>query len=112
MNKMNLKENNNMKYNNYNHKPNYMMENDNNEEEYQNNPINNNLGRKFKTEERMYRERETNERQNKNFQYQGGQNDMMGFNEESNLGLLSSGIDDEMKFKPSYQINNMENNNN
>ena len=112
MNKMNMKENNNMKYNNYNRKPNYMMENDNENEDFQNNPVNNNLGRKFKTEERMYRERESSERQKKNFQYQGGQNEMMGFNEESNLGLLSSGIDDEMKFKPSYQINNMENNNN
>ena len=32
----------------------------------------------------------------------------MNFNEESNFGLMSSGNDDEMKFKPSYQLKNVE----
>jgi hypothetical protein len=100
----------NKKYNAYNSKQNYRMENQN--EEYPDNKINNNLGRQFKNEERKYKEREQSERQKRNYQYQGGQNEMMGFNEESNLGLLSSGLDEEMKFKPSYQINNdMDNNN-
>ena len=100
----------NKKYNVYNSKQNYMMENQN--EEYPDSKINNNLGRQFKKEERKYKEREQSERQKRNYQYQGGQNEMMGFNEESNLGLLSSGLDDEMNFKPSYQINNDMNNNN
>ena len=100
----------NKKYNAYNSKQNYMMENQ--DEEYPDSKINNNLGRQFKNEERKYKEREQSERQKRNYQYQSGQNEMMGFNEESNLGLLSSGLDEEMKFKPSYQINNdMDNNN-
>lgn len=81
-------------------------------EEYPDSKINNNLGRQFKNEERKYKEREQSERQKRNYQYQAGQNEMIGFNEESNLGLLSSGLGDEMKFKPSYQINNDMNNNN
>ena len=36
----------------------------------------------------------------------------MGFNEENNFRLLSSGLDDEVKFKPSFQINNNMDNNN
>ena len=84
--------------NNYNQKQNYMMENENNEE-YQNNRGNN------------------NDRRNKNYQYnQGANNDMMDnmmeYNEDNNFGLLSSANDDEMKFKPSYQINNNKDNNN
>ena len=31
---------------------------------------------------------------------------MMDYNEGNNFGLLSSANDDEMKFKPSYQIKN------
>ena len=111
MNKINLNgSNNNIDFNKHTHKSNYMMENNN--EEYQDNRINNNLGRQFKNEERVYREREQNDRERQNFQLQSGTNEM--FNEESNLGLLSSGNDDELKFKPSYQINNnnnMDNNN-
>ena len=38
-------------------------------------------------------------------------NDIMEYNPESNFGLLSSANDDEMKFKPSYQIKNNDNNN-
>ena len=84
--------------NNYNQNKNYMMENENNEE-YQNNRGNN------------------NDRRNKNYQYnQGVNNDMMDnmmeYNEDNNFGLLSSANDDEMKFKPSYQINNNNDNNN
>ena len=37
---------------------------------------------------------------------------MMDYNEGNNFGLLSSANDDEMKFKPSYQLKNNENNNN
>ena len=84
--------------------------NSHNNKDYQDNFINNNLGKQFKNEERMYREREKNERQNQDFQYSNEPKQMMmDYNEESNLGLLSSGNDDEMKFKPSYEIN-MENN--
>ena len=112
MNKLNLNgSNNNIDFNKHNHKPNYMMNNNNNED-YQDNQINNNLGRQFKNDDRMFREKEHNERERQNLQFQSGSNEM-GFNEESNLGLLSSANDDEMKFKPSYQINNnIDNNNN
>ena len=111
--------NNNIEQNNNNnqnlHNLNYMMQNNNNgDEEFQDNRVNNNLERQFKNEERKYREQ--NEEQNQNFQYQSGSNELMEnmleYNEESNLGLLSSANDDEMKFKPSYQIKNNENNNN
>ena len=112
MNKLNLNgSNNNIDFNKHNHKPNYMMNNNSNED-YQDNHINNNLGRQFKNDDRMFREKEQNERERQNMQFQSGSNEM-GFNEESNLGLLSSANDDEMKFKPSYQINNnIDNNNN
>ena len=33
-------------------------------------------------------------------------NKKINYNEESNFGLMSSGNDEEMKFKPSYQIKN------
>ena len=88
----------NMEYNNnYGRKRNYMAENENNEE-YQDN-----LG--------------GNERRNKNHQFNKRNNNemmdnIMDYNEGNNFGLLSSANDDEMKFKPSYQINkNNENNN-
>ena len=84
----------------------------NNNRDFQDNPINNNLGKQFKNEERIYREREKNERIKQNYKFQSGAKQMKDYNEESNLGLLSSGNDDEMKFKPSYELNNMENNNN
>ena len=89
----------NMDYNNnYGHKRNYMAENENNEE-YQNNNI------------------DANERRNKNYQFNQRNNNeimdnIMDYNDGNNFGLLSSANDDEMKFKPSYQINkNNENNN-
>ena len=84
----------NMDYNNnYGHKRNFMPENDNNEE-YQDNI-------------------DGNERRNKNYQFnQRNNNEMMGFNKGNNFGLLSSANDDEMKFKPSYQINKNNDNNN
>ena len=90
----NLEYNNNN--NNYNRKKNYMIENEN-ADEYQDN-----IGNK-------------NERRNNNYQYnQRENNDMMDnmadYNEENNFGLLSSANDDEMKFKPSYQIKNNDNN--
>ena len=89
----------NMDYNNnnYSRKRNYMAENENNEE-YQDN-----IG--------------GNERRNKNYQFnQRNNNEMvdnaMDYNEGNNFGLLSSANDDEMKFKPSYQINKNNDNNN
>ena len=94
----NIDYNNNM---NYNRKQNYMIENEN-PGEYQGNRGNN------------------NERRNKNYQYNQMNNNnnnnndmdnMMNYNEENNFGLLSSANDDEMKFKPSYQIKNNDNNN-
>ena len=51
---------------------------------------------------------EQNERKRQNFQYQGLNDKNMNYNEESNFGLMSSGNDDEMKFKPRYQIKNVE----
>ena len=85
----------NMEYNsniNYNRKRNYMAQNEN-IEEYQDNMGNN------------------NERRNKNYQYNNEMMDnMMDYNEGNNFGI-SSVNDDEMKFKPSYQIKNNENNN-
>ena len=81
--------------NNYNRKRNYMDENEN--AEYQDNRGNN------------------NERRNMNYNnYNQGNNNermdnMMDYNEGNNFGLLSSANDDEMKFKPSYQIKNNEN---
>ena len=88
----------NLEYNNnnYNRKKNYMIGNEN-AEEYQDN-----IGNK-------------NERRNNNYQYnQRENNDMMDnmadYNEENNFGLLSRANDDEMKFKPSYQIKNNDNN--
>ena len=86
---------NNMEYNsniNYKRKRKYMLENEN-VEEYQDNMGNN------------------NERRNNNYQYNNEMVDnMMDYNEENNFGL-SSVNDDEMKFKPSYQIKNNDNNN-
>ena len=85
---------NNMDYNsnvNYNRKRNYIMENEN-VNEYPENISNN------------------NERRNKNYQFnQRDNNEMMDnmadYNEGNNFGL-SSVNDEEMKFKPSYQIKN------
>ena len=77
----------------------------NKNEDYTNNQINNNLGREYKNEGRNYRERGENERERQNYQFQSGSNEIMDFNDGNNLGLLSSN-DDDMKFKPSYQINN------
>ena len=51
---------------------------------------------------------EQNERPRQNYQYQGLKDKNVNYNEESNFGLMSSGNDDEMKFKPSYQLKNME----
>ena len=67
----------------------------------------NNRGKSYK--EKQYN-MEQNERQRQNYQYQGqGMNDKnINYNEESNFGLMSSGNDEEMKFKPSYQIKNVE----
>ena len=74
----------------------------NNNEEYNQNQINSNVGREIKNEGR----KRENERERQNYQFQSGSNEMMDFNDGNNLGLLSSGNDDDMKFKPSYQINN------
>ena len=71
------------------------------DEEYQNNRGKNQMGK-------QYNNMEQNERQRQNFQYQGLIDQNMNFNEESNFGLMSSGNDDEMKFKPSYQLKNVE----
>ena len=79
-----------------------MNENDNNldyNDEYQEN-----IGKQYKNEDRPYIDQ--NERKRQNYQYQGGNNKIINYNEESNFGLMSSGNDDEMKFKPSYQIKN------
>ena len=70
------------------------------DEEYQNNRGKNQMGKQYNMEQ--------NERQRQNFQYQGLNDKNMNFNEESNFGLMSSGNDDEMKFKPSYQLKNVE----
>ena len=51
---------------------------------------------------------EQNERQRQNYQYKGLNDKNMNYNEESNFGLMSSGNEDEMKFKPSYQLKNIE----
>ena len=81
--------------NNYNRKRNYMAGNEN-AEEYQDNMDN-------------------NERRNKNYQFnnqrENNDNEMMDYNDGNNFGLLSSANDDEMKFKPSYQIKNNDNSN-
>jgi len=84
-NNMNYNNNNNNNNNtNYNRKIGYMNENEN-AEQYQDN----------------------NEGRNKNFQFnKRNNNEMMEYNEGNNFGLLSSANDDEMKFKPSYQIKN------
>ena len=63
-----------------------------------------NIGKQYKNEDRPYIDQ--NERKRQNYQYQGGNNKIINYNEESNFGLMSSGNDDEMKFKPSYQIKN------
>ena len=79
-----------------------MNGNDNNldyNDEYQEN-----MGKQYKNEERPFIDQ--NERKRQNYQYQGGNNKIINYNEESNFGLMSSGNDDEMKFKPSYQIKN------
>jgi hypothetical protein len=78
----------------------------NNNEDY-NEMYQNNRGKSYK--EKQYN-MEQNERQRQNYQYQGqGMNDKnINYNEESNFGLMSSGNDEEMKFKPSYQIKNVE----
>ena len=79
-----------------------MNGNDNNldyNEDYQEN-----MGKQYKNEDRPYMDQ--NERKRQNYQYQGGNNKIINYNEESNFGLMSSGNDDEMKFKPSYQIKN------
>ena len=71
--------------------------NDNNleyNEDYQEN-----MGKQYKNEDRPYMDQ--NERKRQNYQYQGGNNKIINYNEESNFGLMSSGNDDEMKFKPS-----------
>ena len=98
-NKMNMNgSKNNLEYNNnYNNKQNYMGE-DENMEGYQDNRGNN------------------NDRRSKSYKYnQRGNNEMgenmMDYNEDNNFGLLSSANEDEMKFKPSYQLKNNENNN-
>ena len=71
----------------------------NQEKDYQEN-----MGKQYKNEDRPYMDQ--NERKRQNYQYQGGNNKIINYNEESNFGLMSSGNDDEMKFKPSYQIKN------
>ena len=79
-----------------------MNGNDNNidyNDEYQEN-----MGKQYKNEKRPYIDQ--NDRKRQNYQYQGGNNKIINYNEESNFGLMSSGNDDEMKFKPSYQIKN------
>ena len=97
-NKMNLNgSSSNMEYNSMNYrKRNYMVDNEGVEE---------------------YQENLNNERRNKSYQYNKRENNemmdnMMDYNEGNNFGLLSSANDDEMKFKPSYQLKNNENNNN
>ena len=97
-NKMNLNgSSSNMEYNSMNYrKRNYMVDNEGAEE---------------------YQENLNNERRNKSYQYNKRENNemmdnMMDYNEGNNFGLLSSANDDEMKFKPSYQLKNNENNNN
>ena len=97
-NKMNLNgSSSNMEYNSMNYrKRNYMADNEGAEE---------------------YQENLNNERRNKSYQYNKRENNemmdnMMDYNEGNNFGLLSSANDDEMKFKPSYQLKNNENNNN
>ena len=70
-------------------------------EEYQNNNRGKGqMGKQYNMEQ--------NERQRQNYQYQGLKDKNVNYNEESNFGLMSSGNDDEMKFKPSYQLKNME----
>ena len=79
-----------------------MNGNDNNldyNDEYQEN-----IGKQYKNEDRPYIDQ--NERKRQNYQYQGGNNKIINYNEESNFGIMSSGNDDEMKFNPSYQIKN------
>ena len=68
-------------------------------EEYQDN-----IEKQYKNEERGYLDQ--NERKRSTYQIQGGNIKAINYNEESNFGLMSSGNDDEMKFKPSYQIKN------
>ena len=76
-------------------------------EDYQNNNRgNNNMQKQYKNEEREYMG--MNERKRQNYQYKGMNKENRNFNEESNYGLMSSGNDEEMKFKPSYQIKNSE----
>ena len=90
----------NIDYNNmnFNRKQNYMVDNDN-AADFKDNRGNN------------------NERRNKNYQFNQMSNNnemmdnMMNYNDDNNFGLLSSANDDEMKFKPSYQIKGNENNN-
>ena len=92
------KNNNNM--NRMNMNMNGSDNNDDYNEEYQEN-----TGNQYKNEERDYLEQ--NERKRQNYQYQGmNSNKKINYNEESNFGLMSSGNDEEMKFKPSYQIKN------
>ena len=81
-----------------------MNSNDNNNDDYID-EYQENIGNQFKNEERPYLDQ--NERKRKNYQYQGN-NKIVNYNEESNFGLMSSGNDDEMKFKPSYQIKNQD----
>ena len=70
-------------------------------EEYQNNNrVKGQMGKQYNMEQ--------NERPRQNYQYQGLKDKNVNYNEESNFGLMSSGNDDEMKFKPSYQLKNME----
>jgi hypothetical protein len=70
-------------------------------EEYQNNNRGKGqMGKQYNMEQ--------NERPRQNYQYQGLKDKNVNYNEESNFGLMSSGNDDEMKFKPSYQLKNME----
>ena len=75
--------------------------NDDYNEDYQNN------NRENKYINKQYN-MEQNERQRNNYQYQGMNDKNINYNEESNFGLMSSGNDDEMKFKPSYQLKNVE----
>ena len=100
-NKMNMNgSSSNIDYNNmnFNRKQNYMVDNDN-AADFKDNRGNN------------------NERRNKNYQFNQMNNNnemmdnMMNYNEDNNFGLLSSANDDEMKFKPSYQIKGNDNNN-
>ena len=63
-------------------------------EEYQNNNRGKGqMGKQYNMEQ--------NERPRQNYQYQGLKDKNVNYNEESNFGLMSSGNDDEMKFKPS-----------